>query len=493
MTRMSAFEAYENKHAGKPVFESIPAPGIKRIYGLDGELGCEVAYRENDLFSERELEETLLDQFPEFLSNGGKLSLDMSHPEISTPETSNPLEAIVYDEALGIFCLNFMQRIFNGKKVSLFKDNADYGIIEKEGRISPANSYGAHESYSISGMKPWHLEPILPFLVTRQITCGSGYLTPEGNYCISQRAGFMRRALGKGTTVSEERPILEYRDEPHANIPGLCRLHLILGDANMCQYSAFLKLVSTGLVLKLAEEKEIPQITEIDKYNAVSEIKKISQLGNEWINEKFVIPKRAIDIQRQYLERAKKYLDISIQEKYGLSIWEETLNLLEEDPFSLFGKVDYITKMALIIMQAKEESLRADDPFLRSIALDYHSLNRKKGLFYYLKSNGKIDALVPDELIYKAIENPPNDTRAFLRGNIVKKLLESSYRGYGNSTVLTGTNWDKMELSFISQKIPKWWEIIALRIFGDPFDNYRNVVEHINEYDKSEVSSKFLA
>ena len=433
-------KAKEQLWQGKPgqrVFTAIPKYNRKRIFGTENEYGTtSITPSPTSL--------------PNFIPNGGRIYYDCLHIEYASPETSNPLEAIVYGKAGELLAQKYASKIY--------KNNVD----------TKGDTFGAHENYFIQTSLE-EVRSIIPFLITRQIFAGAGRLKRDASYEIAQRSSKISSAVNNKTT--DDRAILNTKNEPLADLLGWWRLHLILGDANMCEVADFLKLGTTGLVLDLAEDGKLPKRAYLDK-KTVYDIQMISKHLSQWMCGE----EKATNIQREYLSAAKAYQGRDPITDEILLRWESTLDALDEDPMQLIGMVDWVTKKALIDQYQKQHQLPPDHPQLRNIDLQYHDTSRD-GLFYTLQKQGKIERIITDSLIEHATTHPPKDTRAFFRGNAVKRGIKE-------------VSWDE----FIDPQDGKWCEscrayhgnqvIVKL---NNPFNTYENLLEKL---DKKEVKDK---
>src|SRR3989338_3606213 len=270
----------------------IPAYKGKRIFGTENEYGV-VNPEWGSLPSD------------EFISNGGRVYPDCKHIEYASPETSNPLEAVVYEKAGELICLPFAKK--------LYKNNID----------SRGNSFGAHENYSTK-IKPKNLEEIMPFLITRQIFAGAGKLNKDGIFEISQKSGYIQKVFGTDTRY--DRGIITDTYDLGNNL----RLHLILGDANMCEIADFLKLGTTGLILDLAEDKKLPVI-EYNLEKAVEDLQSISRT-KEWILQGTQKETKATEMQRAYIKSAMIYKGRDQVTNQILAWWNYTIENLDRNP-----------------------------------------------------------------------------------------------------------------------------------------------------------------
>src|SRR6186997_2834701 len=234
----------------------------RRIFGLENEYGVTCTFRGQRRLSPDEVARYLFRRVVHwgrssnvFLENGARLYLDVgSHPEYATPECDSIKELVAHDKAgerilealLGAAEMRLHEEGISGQ-VYLFKNNTD----------SAGNSYGCHENYLVArhGEFARMADVLIPFFVTRQIYCGAGKVLhgPRGaQFCISQRAEHIWEGVSSATTRS--RPIINTRDEPHADAERFRRLHVIVGDSNMSEYTTFLKIGTTSLVLRMLEE-----------------------------------------------------------------------------------------------------------------------------------------------------------------------------------------------------------------------------------------------
>jgi len=398
-----------------------------------------------------------------WLENGGLVYKDCGHPEYASPESRNTLDALKYSKAGELI----IQELFPEEMI--IKNNVD----------SHGNTFGAHESYSYTKGNLLD-EFLMPFLITRQIFAGSGKINFYGQYEISQRSSFLGTA--KNVLTTHNRPIINTKDESHSE-ENIKRLHLILGDANMFEVAEFLKLGTTGLVLDLMESEarnklDIPSV--YPKRSPVAVVKSISQepgIGFMTQRQKFI---DAVNVQYQYFKLAKSelgYRDPITQQV--LDLWGYVLENFEDES-KLFGKVDWVTKKALINQYQQEYDLPDGHTYLRNIDLQYHDINQQKGLFYNLQKNGLTDRLLSDEEIIRAKIYAPTNTRAFIRGNIVKQFKEKNIVSVYDER---GINWTYIpKTAFFS--VDSDTKKIFLEEFDDvsilnPFDNYIKLVNKL--------------
>jgi proteasome accessory factor PafA2 len=362
------------------------------------------------------------------LANGGRLYVDGAHPEYSTPECTNARELVAYEKAgerIMDLCREMANRLKRGEdRFSVYKNNTD----------GKGNSYGYHENYLVSRQVPFDrlVTHLVPFLVTRQIYAGSGKVGSENKtefvpYQISQRSDFFEVLVDLNTMV--KRPIINTRDEPHADPSRYRRLHVIVGDANMSEISTYLKLGTASLVLEMIEEGlEI----KIELENAVRAIKEVSRdtrlkhplklnNGKEWT---------AIEIQRFYLEAAEKHFSSSGADpgvKDILARWRSVLDRLAQEPMLLSRELDWVAKKELMESYMAKKGCGWDDPRISMMDLQYHDLRLDKGLYYALERGGYVERLVSQEELDRVLDSPPQDTRAYFRGMCVKKFPKEVY------------------------------------------------------------------
>jgi proteasome accessory factor A len=370
------------------------------------------------------------------LPNGGRLYVDGAHPEYSTPECTNALDLIAYEKAgerILELCLEMAKRLRRGEnQFSIYKNNTD----------SKGNSYGYHENYLVARALSFDkiVAQMTPFFVTRQIYAGSGKVGSENktestSYQISQRADFFEVLVDLNTMV--KRPIINTRDEPHADAARYRRLHVIVGDANMSELTTYLKVGTTALVLAMVEEGR--EVSGVDLENPVRSIKEVSRdltlkkkirlsRGVEW---------RAVEIQRAYLEQAEIHYAKTEDPvtRDILKRWRSVLDQLEQDPMQLSRQIDWIIKKELIESYMKRKGCDWRDPRISMMDLQYHDVVQEKGLYYALERSGYVERLVSPETLADAQENPPKDTRAYFRGTCLKKFPKEVYAASWSSVL----------------------------------------------------------
>ena len=372
------------------------------------------------------------------LPNGARYYVDHAHPEYSTPECLSPRELVAHDKAGERILERSLQTLRDlmpgAPQLSIYKNNTD----------GKGNSYGCHENYLVSRATPFSriVRDLTPFLVTRQIFTGAGKLGAEGpdperrriHYQVSQRSDFFEAEVGLETTL--KRPIINTRDEPHADPDLYRRLHVIVGDANMSEVSTFLKVGTTGLILKMIEEDLLPDLSldrPVSALHAVSWDLSCRQTVKLHDGRRV----RPLELQWEYLDHAKKFVkesDATADNGEVLSRWEAVLTGLEEDPMSLHGELDWVAKYRLLTAYRERDHLDWRDPRLAMIDLQYHDVRRPRGLYHRLAETGKIARIVPDVEVAEAVAEPPQDTRAYFRGRCIQR-----YRGS-----IAAASWDSI-------------------------------------------------
>ncbi|MFM1918166.1 MAG: Pup--protein ligase [Actinomycetota bacterium] len=410
----------------------------RRIFGIETEYGVTCTFRGQRRLSPDEVARYLFRRVVSwgrssnvFLSNGARLYLDVgSHPEYATPECDSLLSLLAHDRAgeriLEGLCVDAEQRLreegINGD-IYLFKNNTD----------SVGNSYGCHENYLIerSGDFAALADGFIPFLISRQILVGAGKVlqTPRGAlYCISQRADHMWEGVSSATTRS--RPIINTRDEPHADADLYRRLHVIVGDSNMAEPTSFLKVGSADLVLRMLESGMVMRDLSLD--NPIRAIREISHdiSGTAKVRLANGRELSALEIQSEYLDRVQTFVDR--RDLSGdptvvriLSLWRKTLKAVESGDHSMIDReIDWAIKKSLIDRYMSKHDLSLSSPRISQIDMAYHDINRSRGLYYLLERNGLVDRLLADIEVFEAKSVPPQTTRAKLRGDFVRRAQE---------------------------------------------------------------------
>lgn len=405
----------------------------RRIYGLESEYGVTCTLRGQRRLSPDEVARYLFRRVVSwgrssnvFLANGARLYLDVgSHPEYATPECDSVSEVVAHDKA--------GERILEQLLVSAEERMAEEGIrgtvhLFKNNTDSAGNSYGCHENYLASRKHEFseYAEVLIPFLVTRQIYAGAGKVlqTARGaTYCISQRAEHIWEGVSSATTRS--RPIINTRDEPHADAERYRRLHVIVGDSNMSEYTTFLKVGAAALVMRMFEEPSVV-FRDLTLENPIRAIREISHDTTCKRPVRLANGREAsaLQIQTEYLERALRYAerrDLSPEEKQALMMWEHCLTRIEDDPFTLDREVDWVIKHRLVEAYRARHDLELSSPEVALVDLQYHEVARSRSLYQRLVDRDLVERMVTDDAIATAVDQPPQTTRARLRGEFIRR------------------------------------------------------------------------
>ena len=363
------------------------------------------------------------------LTNGARLYVDHAHPEYSAPETTDPLSAVIWDKAgerVMAAAATAAAAIPGGQPIQLYKNNTD----------SKGASYGCHENYLMSRATPFAdiVRHLTPFFVSRQVVCGAGRVSigadgRDSGFQISQRADFFEVEVGLETTL--KRPIINTRDEPHADPEKYRRLHVIIGDANLSEISTYLKLGTTALVLAMIEDRFLAADLGIE--SPVSELRQVSHdpTCRHLITLRDGRKMTAVQLQMEYLELARKYTE----DRYGgdtdeltadvLDRWESVLTRLAEDPLLTSRELDWTAKLEVLNGYRTRDGLAWSHPRLQLVDLQYADVRPDRGLYNRLAALGRMTRLVTDEQVTRAITEPPDDTRAYFRGRCLRKYPDA--------------------------------------------------------------------
>jgi Pup amidohydrolase len=370
------------------------------------------------------------------LPNGSRYYVDHAHPEYSSPECSSPLDVVIWDKAGERILEQSVEAVNNltpsRQRLFICKNNSD----------GKGNSYGCHENYLVDRRTPFPnlVKHLIPFFVSRQIFTGAGKVGAENSadktdYQISQRADFFEVEVGLETTF--KRPIINTRDEPHADPERFRRLHVIVGDANMAELPIFLKMGTTSLMLAMIEDDFIANdMTLADPLGAIRAVSHDPSC-RKTIETAEGASLTAVELQWEYLKLAKKYVaenDASDASDRVLEEWERVLEGLERDPMSLSSDLDWVAKRTLLEAYRERDGLSWDHPKLRLIDLQYHEVRRDRSLYRKLADSDKITRLVTDAEIERAVDHPPEDTRAYFRGECLRRF----------SARIAAASWDSL-------------------------------------------------
>jgi proteasome accessory factor A len=405
----------------------------RRIYGLESEYGVTCTLKGQRRLSPDEVARYLFRRVVSwgrssnvFLANGARLYLDVgSHPEYATPECDSLADVVAHDKA--------GERILEQLVISAEERMAEEGVrgtihLFKNNTDSAGNSYGCHENYLGSRRHEFseYAAVLIPFLVSRQIYAGAGKVlqTARGaTYCISQRAEHIWEGVSSATTRS--RPIINTRDEPHADAERYRRLHVIVGDSNMSEYTTFLKMGAAALVMRMFEEPAVV-FRDLTLENPIRAIREISHDTTCKRPVRLANGREAsaLQIQTEYLERALRYAerrDLSTEEKQALMMWEHCLTQLDSDPSGLDQQVDWVIKRRLIEAYQDRHGYDLGSPEIAMMDLQYHDIHQDRSLFNRLSQRGMVERMVTDDAITTAVDQPPQTTRARLRGEFIRK------------------------------------------------------------------------
>jgi proteasome accessory factor PafA2 len=383
------------------------------------------------------------------LTNGARLYVDHAHPEYSTPECTNPRSAVIWDKAGERVMAEAAAKaatVPGVPAIQLYKNNTD----------NKGASYGCHENYLMHRATPFAdiVRHLTPFFVSRQVVCGAGRVgmgsdgRTEG-FQISQRADFFEVEVGLETTL--KRPIINTRDEPHADPEKYRRLHVIIGDANMSEVSTYLKLGTTALVLAMIEDRFLDGDLALEA--PVAELRAISHDPSC----KHLVTLRdgrrmtGVQLQMEYLERARKYTE----DKYGADVddmtsdvldrWESVLTRLAEDPMLNSRELDWVAKLELLEGYRTRDGLGWGHPRLQLVDLQYSDVRPERGLYNRLASRGRMARLVSTEEVTRAVEQPPGDTRAYFRGRCLQKYPDSVAAASWDSVIFDIPGYDSLQ------------------------------------------------
>ncbi|MFF3545424.1 Pup--protein ligase [Streptomyces platensis] len=409
----------------------------RRIFGLENEYGVTCTFRGQRRLSPDEVARYLFRRVVSwgrssnvFLRNGARLYLDVgSHPEYATPECDNVTELVTHDKA--------GERILEGLLVDAERRLHEEGIagdvyLFKNNTDSAGNSYGCHENYLVArhGEFSRLADILIPFLVTRQLLCGAGKVlqTPRGAvYCVSQRAEHIWEGVSSATTRS--RPIINTRDEPHADAERYRRLHVIVGDSNMSETTMMLKVGATDLVLRMIEAGTV--MRDLTLENPIRAIREVSHdiTGQRKVRLASGREASALEVQQEYYEKAVDFCDrrgirTGLVERV-LELWGRTLEAIrDEDLDRVSTEIDWVMKHQLIERYRSKNNITMSHPRVAQIDLAYHDIHRRRGLYYLLERKGQAARICNDLKIFEGKSVPPQTTRARLRGDFIRRAQE---------------------------------------------------------------------
>src|SRR6476659_4393163 len=373
------------------------------------------------------------------LTNGARYYVDHAHPEISTPECLTAMEVVRYDRAAEAIIRESMAtasaHLPDGAEILCHKNNSD----------GKGNSYGCHENYLLARSVPVGriVAQVTPHFVTRQIVIGAGKVgcelagmsADDVPYQISQRADFFEEEVGLETTL--KRPIVNTRDEPHADPKKYRRLHVITGDANLSEVATFLKVGTTSIILCLIEDDALPRTLELA--NPVQCMRQVSydltlDQPLETMDGSTIT---ALEWQWELFDAARKYADDrgleAVEATVGEQVmqrWEQVLSGLESDPMSLSSQLDWVAKYRVVDGYRERHGVPWNDARLAAMDLQYHDLRPDK----CLAARVGLEKLCSEEEVLRAVTEPPDDTRAYFRGKCLQRWADD----------IVAANWDSM-------------------------------------------------
>ncbi|MGW9349473.1 depupylase/deamidase Dop [Nocardiopsis flavescens] len=383
------------------------------------------------------------------LTNGARLYVDHAHPEYSAPEVTNPLDAVLWDKAGERVMADAAARAGATpgiEPIQLYKNNTD----------NKGASYGCHENYLMKRSTPFGdiVRHLVPFFVSRQVVVGAGKvgIGADGQgtgFQLSQRADFFEVEVGLETTL--KRPIINTRDEPHADPDKYRRLHVIVGDANLSEISTYLKLGTTSLVLSMIEDGFIS--VDLSLETPVADLRAVSHDPALAHRVKLRDGRRmtALELQGEYLDQARKY----VEDRYGTDVdpdtadvldrWESVLTRLGGDPMDLAEELDWVAKLKVLEGYRSRDGLDWSHPRLQLVDLQYSDVRPDKGIYNRLVARGRIRRLLEEPRVQRAVTEPPEDTRAYFRGRCLAKYADSVAAASWDSVIFDLPGYDSLQ------------------------------------------------
>ena len=411
----------------------------RRIFGIETEYGVTCTFKGQRRLSPDEVARYLFRRVVSwgrssnvFLSNGARLYLDVgSHPEYATAECDDFMELLAQDRA--------GERILEGLSIEAEERLVQEGIfgdvyLFKNNTDSAGNSYGCHENYLIERTTDFAslAQTFIPFLISRQILVGAGKVvqTPRGStYAVSQRADHIWEGVSSATTRS--RPIINTRDEPHADADLYRRLHVIVGDSNMSDTTNLLKVVSAHLVLSMIESGAV--MRDLTLANPIRAIREISHdtTGTRTVKLANGREISAIQMQSEYFHKVSDFVSrrgiVDPVTQQAMELWERSIKAVGSGDLHLIDReIDWVIKLRLIDRYMRKNNMTLEDARIAQLDLAYHDIRRDRGLFYLLVRGGAVESLLTPEQIEVAKDIAPQTTRAKLRGDFISRAQERS-------------------------------------------------------------------
>jgi proteasome accessory factor A len=409
----------------------------RRIFGIENEYGVTCTFKGQRRLSPDEVARYLFRKVVSwgrssnvFLRNGARLYLDVgSHPEYATPECDDVAELVTHDKAgervLEGLLKDAEQRLHDEGiqgEIYLFKNNTD----------SAGNSYGCHENYLVSRSGEFNrlADVLIPFLVTRQILVGAGKVTQTArgaSFAVSQRAEHIWEGVSSATTRS--RPIINTRDEPHADAERYRRLHVIVGDSNMSETTMLLKVGATDLVLRMIEAGTV--MRDLTLENPIRAIREVSHdiTGQRKVRLASGREASALEVQQEYYDKALDFCERrgirTGRVERVLELWGRALESIRAQELDKINtEIDWVMKYQLIERYREKNNITMSHPRVAQIDLAYHDIHRRRGLYYLLERNGQAARICNDLKIFEGKSVPPQTTRARLRGDFIRRAQE---------------------------------------------------------------------
>lgn len=429
----------------------------RRIYGLETEFGITCTFRGQRRLSPDEVARYLFRRVVSwgrssnvFLRNGARLYLDVgSHPEYATAECDDLYELIAQDKAGEAI----VHDLVVDSEARLAEEGVDGDIyIFKNNTDSAGNSYGCHENFLInrSGDFAALADGFIPFLITRQLIAGAGKVVSHGKdgaqFQLSQRADHIWESVSSATTRS--RPIINTRDEPHADADKYRRLHVIVGDSNMSETTTLLKVATASLVLQVLESGR--RLRDFTFENPIRAIREISEdiTGQRPIALADGTTASAWEIQQYYWEQISDFVSdngADPAQQQALDLWQRMLMAVETDDFSAVDtEVEWVIKRKLFDQYQRKNNIGLEHPRIAQLDLTYHDIRPGRGLYSLLAERGLVATVVDQHAIATAQEHAPQTTRARLRGQFVSAAQDAG-RDY---TV----DWVHLKLNDLAQR-----------------------------------------